>query len=82
MKDNKYFVEKLKGQIEQWDLEVARLQCDYKDAIKDDKEKCLKKIKELQIKISDAMAKIEKIASKNGLKIDSLNRLIIPRNKD
>ena len=73
MKENKYFVEQLKGQIEQWDLEVARLQCDYKDALtlKDHKEECLKKIKELQIKISDAMAKIEKIATKNDLKIKS-----------
>jgi hypothetical protein len=64
MKENKHSVEQLKGQIEQWDLEVARLQCDYKDALKNDKEKCLKKIKELQIRISDAMAKIEKITDK------------------
>ncbi|MCL5070929.1 MAG: hypothetical protein M1308_08550 [Actinobacteria bacterium] len=69
MEENKH-VGKLKGQIEQWDLEVTKLQCDYKDAAEKDKEKCLKKIKDLQIKISDAADKIEKMTIKSNLKTD------------
>lgn len=61
---NEYAGNRLEGQIEQWEAEISKLQCDYKDATEEEKERCSRKIKDLQIKISDAQSEIDKMKMK------------------
>jgi hypothetical protein len=67
MNETRLSIGQLEGQIEQWELDIGKLQCEFKGAIQSDKEECLKKIKDLELKISDAADKLERIKTKSEL---------------
>ncbi len=74
MPKKEYLIGKLKGQIEDWENEVNRLECEIDDTSKADvKKECNKKIAQLQHNIVEANQKIRDMDGR-GFRITWGNR--------
>ena len=61
-------VEKLKGQIEEWENKVTGLKCELESLSGATKQKCIEDINEINKKIANAMSEIEEIEKSTGKK--------------